>query len=99
MCSACGFPAAPGHWTETGGASPTDRLRFRFRRLQVLKSVLKELLRAAYDDGLVPGLQIGTLSGNTTMAQDLKEVWCAVERLIGRPVDPLDARFIGDGDG
>ncbi len=99
MCSACGFPAAPGHWTETGGASPTDRLRFRFRRLQVLKSVLKEFGLAAHDDGLVPGLQIGTLSGNTTMAQDLNEVWCAVERLIGRPVDPLDARFIGDGDG
>jgi len=67
--------------------------------LQVLKSVLKEFGLAAHDDGLVPGLQIGTLSGNTTMAQDLDEVWCAVERLLGQPVDPLDVRFIGEDDG
>jgi hypothetical protein len=24
MCANCGFPAAPGHWTEAGAATPSD---------------------------------------------------------------------------
>ena len=32
MCSACGFPAAPGHWTEAGAATTLERLRGRLRR-------------------------------------------------------------------
>ena len=28
MCSACGFPAAPGHWTDAGAQTPGDRLRY-----------------------------------------------------------------------
>lgn len=99
MCSACGFPAAPGHWTETGNASPTDRLRARFRRVQVLKSVLGEFGLTAHDDGLVPDIQIATLSGNVTMARDLDEIWRTAERLLGRAVDPLDPRFLGQDDG
>jgi len=94
MCAACGFPAAPGHWTETGAVSPTDRLRARFRRLQVLKSALRGSGLTAHDDGLVPGIQIGTLAGDTTLARDLDEVWRVAERLLGRPLDPLDPRFL-----
>jgi len=37
MCSACGFPAAPGHWTEAGAATTLERLRGRLRRAQVLQ--------------------------------------------------------------
>ena len=99
MCANCGFPAAPGHWTESGAASPTDRLRGRFRRAQVLKSVLREFGLTAHDDGMVPGVQIGTLSGSVTSARDLDEVWCEAERMLGSPVDPLDRRFLGAGDG
>ena len=40
MCSACGFPAAPGHWTEAGAATAPDRLRARFRRSASVQSVL-----------------------------------------------------------
>ena len=43
MCASCGFPAAPGHWTEAGAATAPDRLRARFRRAQVLQSVLPAL--------------------------------------------------------
>ena len=39
-----------------------------------------------------------TLSGNHAIVRDLAEVWAAAERLCGRPVDPLDPRFIGGGD-
>jgi len=98
MCSACGFPAAPGHWTEAGAATAPDRLRARFRRAQVLRSILPAYGLTAHDGAQVPGIQVSTLSGNQVIARDLEEVWVTAERLIGRPVDPLDSRFIGGED-
>ena len=99
MCSACGYPAAPGHWTEAGAASAPDRLRSRFRRSQVLKSVLAPYGLTAHEDGQVVGIVVATLSGQHTMARDLAEVWAAAERLAGRAVDPLDERFVGGKGG
>lgn len=99
MCSVCGFPAAAGHWTEAGAADAPDRLRARFRRAQVLQAVLPAYGLSAHDGGLVPGIQISTLSGNQTIARDLAQVWEIAERLCGGPVDPLDPRFTGGADG
>ncbi len=97
MCSACGFPAAPGHWTEAGAADAPDRLRARFRRAQVLQSVLAAYGLTAHDGAQVPGIQISTPSGDHTIARDLAEVWVTAERLTGRAIDPLDPRFTGGG--
>ena len=97
MCSACGYPAAPGHWTEAGSADASQRLRARFRRAEVLKSVLSPYGLTAHDDGQGTGIQISTLSGNHTIARDLAEAWAAAERLAGRAIDPLAPHFIGDG--
>ena len=49
----------------------------------------------AHDGGQVPGIQISSLSGAHVIARDLSEVWREAERMAGRPVDPLDPRFIG----
>jgi hypothetical protein len=98
MCASCGFPAAPGHWTEAGAASAPDRLRARFRRAEVLKSVLPAYGLTAHDGAQVPGIQLSTLSGNHALVRDLEEVWATAEKLSGGPVDPLDPRFIGGGD-
>lgn len=98
MCSACGFPAAPGHWTEAGAADARERLRARFRRAQILQFVLGAYGLTAHDGALVPGIQISTLSGDHTIARDLAEVWETAERLAGRAVDPLDPRFTGGGE-
>ena len=99
MCASCGFPAAPGHWTEAGAATAHDRLRARFRRAQVLQSILPAHGLTAHDGALVPGIQVSTLSGNQEIVRDLEEVWATAERLSGRPLDPLDPRFIGSGEG
>ncbi|MBS3650462.1 hypothetical protein KEU06_17750 [Pseudaminobacter sp. 19-2017] len=96
MCANCGYPAAPGHWTETGAASPGDRLRARYRRAQVLRSVLPAYGLTAHDDGQMPGIQIGNHFGSQTIVRDLDEVWCEAERMLGRPIDPLDPRFLGE---
>lgn len=95
MCSACGFPAAPGHWTEAGAANSSDRLRMRFRRAEVLRNVLSTYGLKAYDGGLVPGIQISNQFGNQVIASDLAEVWAIAHKWTGRVVDPLDVRFVG----
>lgn len=90
MCSGCGFPAALGHWTEAGAATPHDRLRERFRRVQVLQKVLKGSGVTAHDGGMVPGIQVMSLSGGQTIVPDLEAFWAEVERYRGRPFDPFD---------
>jgi hypothetical protein len=99
MCASCGFPAAPGHWTEAGAATAPDRLRARFRRAQLLQSILPSYGLTAHDGAQVAGIQVSTFSGNQAIVRDLEEVWAIAERLSGGAIDPLDPRFIGGGDG
>ena len=96
MCSACGYPAAPGHWTEAGAPTPHERLRAKFRRAQVLQNVLPAYGLKAFDGGEIPGIQLATMTGGQTIARDLDEVWAYAEKISGGPVDPLDPRFIGE---
>lgn len=98
MCATCGFPAAPGHWTDAGAATGPDKLRARFRRAQVLQAVLSVYGLSAYDGGLIPGIQISTRSGSETIVPNLTDVWVLAEVLTGCPLDPLDPRFLGAGD-
>jgi hypothetical protein len=94
MCSACGYPAAPGHWTEAGAASMGDRLRARFRRAQILQRVLQPYGMNAHDGGLVPGIQLSTQTGEQTIVRDLTEVWLEAERMSGKTIDPLAPCFV-----
>ena len=96
MCNACGNPAAPGHWTEAGTTTPGDRLRARFHRAEVLRTILRPYGLTAHDDGSVPGIQLGKLTGGQTIVNNLTEVWAEAERLSGKPIDPLDHRYLDD---
>ena len=98
MCSACGFPLAPGHWTEAGAATAPDRLRARLRRAQVLQLILPAYGLTAQDGMQVTGIQISTQCGSHALVRDLDQVWATAERLTGKPIDPLDPRLIGAGD-
>ena len=95
MCSSCGFPAAPGHWTDAGASETHDRLRARFRRAQILQGVLKPFGLTAHDGIHVPGIQLSNLSGSHTIVRDLAELWKEAERMTGSAIDPLDPRLIG----
>ena len=96
MCANCGFPAAPGHWTEAGLELSSDRIRARYRRAAMLRSVLGPVGLTAHDDGVTPGITISTQTGRQEIAEDLSDVWAIVERLSGEVVDPLGPRFVGD---
>ncbi|WP_296424475.1 hypothetical protein [Yoonia sp.] len=94
MCASCGFPAAPGHWTEAGAATAPDRIRERFRRAQILRRVLKGTGLTVHDGGLVPGIQLSTLTGAQTIVPHLEQLWIEAERMTGTPFDPLDPKFL-----
>jgi len=100
MCGTCGFPAAPGHWTEAGlGTTPHHRLRARMRRTQVLQSVLPGYGLSVSDDVQTPGITLGTMTGSQVIVPNLAELWAAAEALGQRPIDPLDPRFTGGAAG
>lgn len=96
MCSACGFPAAPGHWTEAGAADPGARLRLRFARLAAVNRLLASWGLRAHDDGATPGLQLYAPGGGCELVPDLDALWAAAARIAGAPVDPLAPRALAD---
>ncbi|VDC20123.1 hypothetical protein [Pseudogemmobacter humi] len=94
MCSACGFPARPGHWTDAGGATPGERLRLRLIRLAAVNRLLAAYGLSAHDDGVTPGLQLFAPGGARELVPDLDALWAAAARMAGAPVDPLSARAL-----
>jgi hypothetical protein len=96
MCSSCGYPTAPGHWTDAGASETPDRLRARFRRAQILQDVLKPFGLTAHDGIHVPGIQLSNFSGDHVIVRDLAELWKEAERMKGAAIDPLDPRLIGE---
>jgi hypothetical protein len=97
MCSACGFPAAPGHWADAGARSPGDRLRLRFQRVGAVNRLLEPYGLKAYDDGVTPGLQLFSSDGQRELVPDLEALWAAAARMAGMPVDPLSPRALANG--
>jgi 1-aminocyclopropane-1-carboxylate deaminase/D-cysteine desulfhydrase-like pyridoxal-dependent ACC family enzyme len=94
MCSACGYPAMPGHWTDAGTQTLHDKLRARHKRAQILNSTLKRYGLRVHDDLSMPGMQVYNFSGLSEIVKDLNELWQAAERMTGLCIDPLDARFL-----
>lgn len=93
MCSNCGFPSVPGHWTDAGAATAGDSVRARMKRARILNNILRTVGMSAHDSIAVPGIQVSTLSGNHVLVLTLADVWQEVERMRGTPLDPLDSAF------
>ena len=88
MCSACGFPSRPGHWTDAGVSNPGGRLRLRFTRLAIVNRLLTPYRLRAYDDGSTPGLQLMAPGGERVLVPDLEALWKEAARIAvhGQPV-------------
>lgn len=97
MCSACGYPPAPGHWTDAGAITPGERLRNRFARMAVINRILAPYHLTARDDGVIPGLQLSSGFGASVIVANLADLWTEAEKMAGCPIDPLDLKVIGGG--
>jgi hypothetical protein len=83
MCSLCGV-MSKGHWATQG-----DDRRAALLRAGALNRVLDHhgLAVQAWGAGT---LVLRDRKGGTAVVDDLAALWAAAERLVGRPLDPLD---------
>jgi hypothetical protein len=81
VCALCGFLGS-GHWAEDGGR------RGRAFRVRLLARVLDYfgLDLAGWGQGYV----LRDRKGRSVVVDNLGAVWVEAEKLLGRPLDPLD---------
>ena len=95
MCSGCGFPTRPGHWTDAGSGTAGDRIRLQLSRARVLAKILTPYGLTARPPGQAPGIALSSFTGRTTIVPDLDALWEEAAQQLGAPIDPLDPRFTG----
>ena len=101
MCALCGVLGGKGHWSDSasapaafaGRAEPQTRLRERQARTRLLNAVLKYHGIVVRDWSGSSYLLTG-LTGRTAIVDTITDLWPAAERLAGRPIDPLDERYL-----
>jgi len=86
MCALCGV-LRNEHWADEGAG----------RRARVIRAALLERVVAHFGLGLrewAGQYVVSDGKGRTEVAGDLASVWMSAERLLGRPLDPLDPRLV-----
>ena len=94
MCSSCGFPEIKEYWADAGASSNRDRMRSRLERSSKLKQVFKAYGLSYHDDGMRSHSQVDNLTGRVELVLNLEELWTLAEELLGKPIDPLDNKFL-----
>ena len=94
MCSSCGFPEITEYWADAGASSNRDRMRSRLERSSKLRQVLKAYGLSYHDDGMRSHSQVDNLKGRVELVLNLEELWTLVEELLGKPINPLDNKFL-----
>jgi hypothetical protein len=87
MCILCYELAGDEHWSQAGGRADAASRR---RRRELAGTVL-----ATYGLKLTSDLSgladvVADRKGRATVVRGLGELWPAAQRLVGRPLDPLD---------
>ena len=103
MCGLCGVLGGERHWTERAanpaifgefdGGRPNrphvTPARERQERVRLVNRVL-DPLGLVFADWAASSYVLRTKTGRSELVSDLGSLWPAVERLLGRPCDPLD---------
>jgi hypothetical protein len=92
MCGLCGVFGETSHWSTQGVANGVSR-RQRFFRIQTLSRVLG-LIRYSIRDFSGMEYVVSTPTGNQAMVKEMGQLWQEVEKMRGRPLDPLDEECI-----
>lgn len=94
MCSLCGTLAGAVHWAESGAMPNAEvgarraALRERLRRIALVNRVLAPL-RFRVDEFEETAYVLRSPSGAAVLVPDLAGIWVELERMRGRPLDPL----------
>lgn len=105
MCVLCGEALTHIHWTErrpgeratvsmfTGDDHQRSRMRDRLHLVRVANSILCHYgLRL--DDWSGSKYVLSDRKGSSVLVQDLGGLWPAAEKLLHRPLDPLDPALL-----
>ncbi len=101
MCSLCGVLGGSEHWADaharpgvfTRNTSPLERRRERARRIAEANRILK-LFALSLSDWQGTAFLLSTRTGRTEIVDNLAHLWMAAEKLLGRPLDPLDPALL-----
>lgn len=89
MCILCYGLTGEEHWTDSRvGAEAVSSVRAR-RRALLMQIMAAKGLDYSDDPTGVTAL-VSDRKGNVQVVRSLGEVWAAVEKLLGRPLDPLE---------
>ena len=97
MCALCGVLGGSEHWADaharpgafTRNTSPLERRRERVRRVAHANRILSQF-GLGLSDWQGATFLLSTRTGKTEIVDTLSHLWVAAERLLGRPLDPLD---------
>jgi hypothetical protein len=92
MCGLCGLIGEDGHWSDPVG-SGLPRRRERLRRIAAINRVVAPF-RLTISDVQGASYLLQGATGRQALATGLDALWQQAEALIGRPLDPLDARIL-----
>lgn len=100
MCGLCGLWGNTGHWSSAsaravsgGAASGLNPLRERALQVRLLDRVAG-LVGARVEDWAGSSWIVRGASGATEIVDALPLVWPAIERLTGKPLDPMSDAVI-----
>jgi hypothetical protein len=101
MCALCGVLGGAEHWADahdrpgafTRNTGPIERRRERARRVTLANRILRPI-GLSLSDWQGTSFLLSTRTGKTELVDNLAHLWGAAERLLGRPIDPLDPDFL-----
>ena len=95
MCGLCGIFGESADWSQGAAqaeagqsADPVARRRVRTQRIALLNRLLRPL-HLTVSNWQGSQYQIGSATGKTLLADNLSQIWAAVQTLAGKPYDPL----------
>lgn len=107
MCVLCNGSVLQVHWTErkTKGlsqstiqkAGETQRSRMRERHIRIRQSnKILSVYGLKLNDWTGSKYILTDKKGRTEIVQDLGMLWTIVEKLLGKPIDPLDPKLLNE---
>lgn len=96
MCVLCNAPVLNIHWTDQGVKARQEqrsRLRERNYQIRIANKILTYYgLKVDMWNGIK--IVIADKKGRVEIVQDLGGLWVGAEKLLGRPLSPLDPGLI-----
>ena len=97
MCSVCGVLDGPAHWSKASGRlhlKTSTTARAERARTAALLNKIAQSRRAKVSDWQGTQWLVAGPTGAQEVVDSLSQVWAALDRIAGRPIDPLGDEWL-----